>query len=147
MPKVTRSTILDVPCDEVWAMVRDFNGFGRWIGSIGASSIERGHAAEKIGCVRRLRLSDGSELREQLLTLSDLEQTMSYCLLDTPIPLFNYVAHIRLLPVTDGNRTFWHWHSTFTTRAEDAERLSRLVGEDIYMAGFEGVRRMLQQAA
>ena len=34
--------------------------------------------------------------------MSDLEQTcFSYCLLDTPIPLFNYVAHVRLFPVTD----------------------------------------------
>ena len=29
------------------------------------------------------------DLREQLLTLSDLEQTYSYCLLETPVPLFN----------------------------------------------------------
>ena len=34
-------------------------------------------------------------------------KTFSYCLLDTPVPLFNYVAHVRLMPVTDGNRTFW----------------------------------------
>ena len=38
--------------------------------------------------------------------------TFTYCLLDTPIPLFNYVAHVRLLPVTDGNRSFWHWESS-----------------------------------
>ena len=70
-----------------------------------------------IGCVRRFKLKDGSELREQLLALSDLEQTFSYCLLDTPIPMFNYVAHVRLLPVTDGDRTFWHWESRFTHAA------------------------------
>ncbi len=65
--------------------------------------------SDKIGCVRRFKLQDGAELREQLLALSDLEQSFSYCLLDTPIPMFNYVAHVRLLPVTDGDRTFWHW--------------------------------------
>ena len=79
-------------------------------------SIERAHSSDKIGCVRRFKLKDGAELREQLLALSDLEQTFSYCLLDTPIPMFNYVAHVRLLPVTDGDRTFWHWESRFTTR-------------------------------
>jgi hypothetical protein len=35
----------------------------------------------------------------------------SYCLLETPVPLLNYVAHVRLAPVTDGDRTFWHWES------------------------------------
>ena len=88
-----------------------------------------------------------SELREQLLALSDLEQTYSYCLLDTPIPMFNYVAHVRLLPVTDGDRTFWHWESRFTTRPADAAEITEMVSEQIYQAGFEAIRRHLQGAA
>ena len=92
------------------------------------------------------RLQDGSELREQLLTLSDLEMTFSYCLLDTPIPLFNYVAHVRLLPVTDGNRAFWHWESRFTTpRGREAE-LARIVGDEVYTNGIEAVRRLPELA-
>src|SRR5712664_1604761 len=102
-------------------VLRDFNGHDRWHPAVATSTIERAHTADKIGCVRRFKLKDGSELREQLLALSDLEQTFSYCLLDTPIPMFNYVAHVRLLPVTDGDRTFWHWESRFTTRPADAE--------------------------
>ena len=90
---------------------------------------------------------DGSELREQLLALSDLEQSFSYCLLDTPIPMFNYVAHVRLLPVTDGDRTFWHWESRFTTKPEDRDRITHMVAEDIYQAGFEAIRRQLKEAA
>src|SRR5262245_12167086 len=103
MPRVVKSTIIDAPVDRVWSVLRDFNGFDRWHPTIATSAIERGAPSDKVGCVRRLRLKDGSELREQLLTLSDLEQTYSYCLLDTPIPLFNYVAHVRLMPVTDGD--------------------------------------------
>ena len=101
MPHIVKSTILDAPTDVVWAVLRDFNGFDRWHPAIATSAIERAQSAAKIGCIRRLKLSDGSEVREQLLALSDLEQTFSYCLLDTPIPMFNYVAHVRLLPVTD----------------------------------------------
>ena len=77
----------------------------------------------------------------------DLEQTFSYCLLDTPIPMFNYVAHVRLLPVTDGDRTFWHWESRFTTRPEDTEGITQMVAEQIYQAGFDAIRRHLQEAA
>ena len=103
--------------------------------------------SDKIGCVRRFKLKDGSELREQLLALSDLEQTFSYCLLDTPIPMFNYVAHVRLLPVTDGDRTFWHWESRFTTRPADADGITQMVAEQIYQAGFEAIRQHLKEAA
>ena len=97
--------------------------------------------------MRRVRLKDGSELREQLLALSDLEQTFSYCLLDTPIPLFNYVAHVRLMPVTDGDRTFWGWESRFTTRPGEEQQMTQMVGEEIYQGGFDAIRRHLQQTA
>ena len=117
MARVVKSTIIDAPVDRVWAILRDFNGHDRWHPGVKSSAIERHLPSDLVGCVRRFQLQDGSELREQLLALSDLEMTFSYCLLDTPIPLFNYVAHVRLLPVTDGNRTFWHWECRFTTPA------------------------------
>jgi hypothetical protein len=147
VPHIIKSTILDAPTDAVWAVLRDFNGHERWHPAVATSSIERAHPADKIGCVRRFRLKDGSELREQLLALSDLEQTLSYSLLDTPIPMFNYVAHVRLLPVTDGDRTFWHWESRFTTKPEDSRRITQMVAEEIYQAGFEAIRRQLKEAA
>jgi polyketide cyclase/dehydrase/lipid transport protein len=147
VPHIVRSTILAAPTGAVWDVLRDFNGFDRWLPAVATSTIERAHPADKIGCVRRVKLKDGAELREQLLALSDLEQTLSYCLLDTPIPLFNYVAHVRLLPVTDGDRTFWHWESRFTAKPEDRERLTRMVAEDIYQAGFDAMRRHLEEAA
>ena len=79
--------------------------------------------------------------------MSDLEQCYSYCLLDTPIPLFNYVAHVRLFPVTDGNRTFWSWEGRFTTRKGEEAQMTRLVGEQVYDAGFEAIRRHASLAA
>jgi hypothetical protein len=97
--------------------------------------------------VRRFFLRDGSELRERLLTLSDLEQTFSYCLVDTPVPLFNYVAHVRLVPVTDGGRTFWEWRCSFSTRKGEEEEMTRMVGEDIYDAGFAAIRSRLAASA
>jgi hypothetical protein len=145
--KVVRSTILDAPVDAAWELLRDFNGHDRWHPIVATSAIERGLPSDRIGCVRRFVLRDGSELREQLRGLSDLEQTFTYCLLDTPIPLFNYVAHVRLLPVTDGDRTFWHWESRFDTPPGEEAALAQMVGENVYAAGFEAVRRHLGGAA
>ena len=123
MIRIVRSTVIDAPTDRVWALLRDFNGHDRWHPAVAKSTIERGQSADKLGCVRRFFLRDGSELRERLLTSSDLEQTFSYCLLDTPVPLFNYVAHVRLAPVTDGDRTFWDWRCSFTTRKGEEEEM------------------------
>jgi hypothetical protein len=73
--------------------------------------------------------------------------TLSYCLLDTPIPLFNYVAHVRLLPVTDGNRTFWHWEARFTAPAGAEADMTHLVAELIFQAGFESIRNNYEALA
>lgn len=140
MVRVVRSTILNAPVEAVWEVIRDFNGHDVWHPAVDTSLIERGHPSDKVGCVRRFKLADGSELRERLLTLSDVEQSFSYCLLETPIPLFNYVAHCRLLPVTDGDITFWEWESRFDTPAGREEELAEMVGSDIYLAGFDAVR-------
>ena len=113
MVKVEKSTVIDAPVDRVWSVLRDFNGHDRWHPAVKESRIEERRSGDMVGAVRRLRLTDGAVLRERLLTLSDTEKTFSYCLLDTPIPLLNYVAHVALHRVTDGDRTFWRWWSEF----------------------------------
>ncbi|WP_421981966.1 SRPBCC family protein [Roseibium sp.] len=139
MVKVVRSTVLKAPVETVWDVLRDFNGHDRWHPAVATSQMERGESSDRVGAVRRFRLQDGSELREQLLTMSDLEQSFSYCLLDTPIPLFNYVAHVRLFPVTDEDWTMWEWESRFDTPKGRDRELAELVGNDIYVAGFKAV--------
>jgi len=143
--KVYRSTVLDTPIEAVWELLRDFNGHDTWHPAIATSQIERGYRSDKVGCVRRFRLNDGAELREQLLTLSDMETAFSYCLLDTPVPLFNYVAHVRLTPVTDTDATFWEWESRFDTPKGQESDLKTLVGEQIYQSGFDAIRATLEE--
>ena len=121
--RIVRSTVIEAPTDRVWALLRDFNGHDRWHPR-SKSAIQRGQSADKLGCVRRFFLRDGSELRERLLTLSDLEQTFSYCLMETPVPLFNYVAHVRLAPDSEGDRTFWEWRCSFSTRTGEEEDMT-----------------------
>ena len=140
MPRVTRSTVLDAPIEAVWEVLRDFNGHDRWHPAVAESHMERGAASDRVGAVRNFRLEGGENLREQLLSLSDMETSFSYCLLDTPVPLFNYVAHVRLFPVTDTDSTFWEWESRFDTPAGRGEELTALVGEGIYVTGFEAIR-------
>ena len=48
-----------------------------------------------------------THVRHILLRLSDRDRSFTYCILEAPIPLIDYVATVRLKPVTDGNATFW----------------------------------------
>ena len=140
MLKVLRSTVIDESADTVWSLMRDFNAHGDWHPAIANSAIERAEKADRVACVRRFQLADGQQLREQLLSLSDLEMTYCYCLLDTPIPLFNYVAHVRVFPVTDGDQAFCEWEASFNTRVGEEQAMMELVGEGIFMAGFGALK-------
>jgi hypothetical protein len=140
MQRVLRSTVIEHNAERVWELVRDFNSHGDWHPAIDASRIERGEAVDRVGCIRRFTLVDGQELREQLLSLSDMEMTYSYCLLDTPVPLFNYVAHFRIFPVTDSDHAYCEWEGNFDTREGEEATMAELVGEGIYMAGFQALR-------
>ncbi|MBL8581927.1 MAG: zinc-binding dehydrogenase [Rhizobiaceae bacterium] len=142
MVQVRQTTIVDAPVDEVWRVLRDFNGHDRWHPAVAASEIEHGDPSDLIGAVRHFRLADGGELREQLLSLSDRDRSFSYCILEAPFPLMGYVAHVRLKPVTDGDRTFWEWRSEFSPPAESRAALEKLVREGIYLAGFAAIRRL-----
>ena len=131
MPHIVKSTILDAPTGAVWNVLRDFNGHDRWHPAVATSTIERGAGRRpRSAASAASSCRTAPELREQLLALSDLEQTFSYCLLDTPIPMFNYVAHVRLLPVTDGDRTLLALGvAVHDADREDAGGSLQMVGE------------------
>ncbi|MER8424773.1 zinc-binding dehydrogenase [Mesorhizobium sp. M1403] len=144
MVQVRQSTIIDAPIDDVWSILRDFNGHERWHPAISFSEIEGGDPVDAVGSVRHFRLADGGELREQLLALSDKDFRLAYCLLEAPLPLMGYVASIQLKPVTDGNATFWEWRSEFHPPTHRREELVKLVSEGIYQAGFAAIRSLLR---
>ena len=145
MIRVTRSAIIDAPIERVWPILRDFNSHTAWHPIVAESHIERGEPADQVGCVRDFTLHDGNRVREQLLTLSDRDHVSTYCILDATIPMRNYVATVQLKRVTDGERTFWHWESTFDAPRGREREFADLVGRDVYEGGFAGLRAYLRR--
>ena len=91
------------------------------------------------------RCKDGNHIREQLLALSDRDYISTYCILDATLPMQRYVATVQLKRVTDGDRTFWHWQSTFDTPRGREQEFADLVGKGVYEGGFEGLRAFLRR--
>ena len=145
LQRVVRSTVIDAPIERVWAVLRDFNSHDRWHPAIEASHIEGGERSDQVGCVRSFTLKDGNHIREQLLTLSDRDHRSTYCIVEATVPLQRYVATITLKPVTDGQRTFWHWESTFATPPGREAELRDMVAQGVYETGFDALRRHLRQ--
>ena len=124
---VVRSTVIDAPIDRVWAVLRDFNSHDRWHDVVAESRIEGDERSDQVGCVRSFTLKDGNRIREQLIALSDSEHKSTYCIVEATVPLQRYVATVTLKPVTDGDRTFWHWESTFATPPGRERELREMV--------------------
>ena len=141
MIKVYRSTVLDAPADRVWRDLRDFNEMANWHPSIVSSRIENGQPADKVGCVRNFQLKDGSRVREKLLALSDYDYTCTSAILDSPMELSDYIASLRLFPVTEGNRCFIEWSAEFDCPPQKVAELSETVGNGLFQTGFDALKK------
>ena len=141
MVKVYTSSVIDAPADRVWSVVRDFNALPNWHPAIRDSRIEGNHPSDKIGCIRNFNLKDGGNIRERLLALSDYDYSCTYSILESPMGVSNYVATLKLAPITDGNRTFAEWTAEFECDAGRESALAQLVGQGVFQGGFDALKR------
>jgi hypothetical protein len=141
MARVYVSSVIGAPAAKVWARVRDFNGLPNWHPAIAESRIENGEPADKVGCIRNFSLRNGDRLREQLLGLSDFDMFCTYSILDSPMPLTDYVATLRLTPITDQDRTFIEWSADFDCAPDKENDLMTGIGGNVFQGGFDALKR------
>lgn len=141
MARVYVSSVVPASTDKVWSRVRDFNALPRWHPSIRESRIENGEPSDKVGCIRDFRLQNGDRIREKLLGLSDYDFFCTYSILESPMPLTEYVATLRLTPVTDGDRTFIEWSAEFVCPEDQEEELVSNIEQSVFRAGFDALKR------
>jgi hypothetical protein len=141
MVKVYRSTVLDAPAERVWRDLRDFNGLAGWHPMILSSRIEKDHPPDKVGCVRTFQLKDGARIREKLLSLSDYDYSCTSAILDGPMDLNDYVATLRLFPVTEGNRCFIEWSAEFDCPTAKTVELTETVSRGLFKTGLDALKK------
>ncbi len=140
MAKVFVSTIVNAPAMQVWALVRDFNGLPKWSGFATESRIELGQHADQIGCIRNFRTRDGGRIRERLLALSDFDLSMSYAILESPMAVENYVATLRVQPVTDGDRSYVEWSAEFDCAPAVEADLTQRIGRGFFLPALQALQ-------
>lgn len=141
MASVYISSVIDAGIDKVWDRVRDFNALPVWHPRIRDSRIEESLPSDKIGCIRNFNLQSGDNIREQLLGLSDYDKFCTYTILESPMPLTDYVATLRLTPVTDGDRCFIEWSADFQCANENEAELVKNIGSNVFQGGFDALKR------
>lgn len=141
MATVTVSSVIDAPVSEVWACIRDFNGLPDWHPRMVKSEIEGGRSSSEIGCVRKFEIASGATIREKLLGLSDQDYSVTYSILETPQPISNHLATLKLISVTDGNRTCAIWTARFEAPADEADKIAEGMGANVFQGGFDALKK------
>jgi hypothetical protein len=141
MAKSYASTVIDAPADEVWARIRDFNGLPVWHGGMVATSeIEEGKAGDQVGGIRSFTLTNDAHLREKLLGHSDQERSYTYSFQKHPFDVDNYLATIRVTPVTDGNKSFVEWWTTFDCDRDKIGYWESFFAAEVFQGGFDALK-------
>ena len=136
MAKSYYSTVFDQSADAVWKVIRDFNNYPVWVDGAGTSRIEHGKTGDTVGAIRDVLYKD-MRRRQRLLALSDVERAQTYEFAgDTPLPVQNFQATIRVTPIVDGGRAFIEWWATFD--CEPAVRDERVAFFRDAFAGWLG---------
>lgn len=141
---VYRSRILDAEIDQVWAAVRAFDGVAHWNPGVVTATLENG-ASTATGTVRNLKIPDGTVFRETLLAHSDAEHFYTYDIIESPLPVENYVSTHRFLSITHSQQTLGIWESRFSCAPQDAEEMEKIVGDAIYIGGMTGLNQYLKE--
>jgi hypothetical protein len=141
MARSYASTVVNASPDEVWARIRDFNGLATWHGGLVADSeIEEGKAGDQVGAVRSFHLTDGTHLRERLLSHSDAYRMYSYNFELTPFDVDNYHATLRVRPVTDGNKSFVEWSTTYDCDRDKQDHWQGFFANQVFQGGFDALK-------
>lgn len=143
MAEVYTSSTIAASADQVWALIRDFNALPNWHPIVAESRIEGGAPSDQVGCVRAFRLEDGGFIRERLLALSDYEMSVTYAILESPMGVENYVATLKLIPVTDGGLCFIEWSASFDCTQEEEGNLIQSIGQGVFQTGFDALKKRL----
>ncbi|MDX5948108.1 SRPBCC family protein [Zymomonas mobilis] len=140
------SSVIHAPVSSVWRMIRDFGALADWLPGVKHCSIEGDESGDRVGAIRRLEMGDVGIIREQLLALSDVDHAVTFSIIESALPIWNYRSTISLLPVTDGNLTFIRWYGQFEAPAEHAADMEARMPTQIYQPAFDKLAKIVARA-
>ena len=139
MLTVSKEAVIAMAPAELWKKVGDFNGLNTWHPAIATSEVVKGNNNE-VGAHRKLTLSDGAVIVEELAARDDAGMTLTYTILEGPLPVTDYRSTITVVAEGDGQSKL-SWSSTFkpATGTEPAKAQEVIGG--VYQAGLDSLAK------
>ncbi|WP_459614692.1 SRPBCC family protein [Bordetella sp. 2513F-2] len=138
------SAVIHAGLDKVWPLFRDFDGLAAWHPGIAQSRLEPGGRHDAVGSVRHLTLKPSGFVREQLLMLDDPGTALRYSIIETDLPMRDYVAGVCLRPVTESGGTLVEWWADFRVEGAALDDVVEAVGQGVFAAGLAALDERLR---
>ena len=145
--KVVKTVNIQAPVDKVWNTIKDFDSLNKWHPGFAKDEIVKGDG-NKPGAVRKLTVKDGPSFTEELLAFDEATHSYRYRIIESPLPLRNYVSHISVKPDGKGGSKVT-WSGTFKRKstsetppeAENDDAAVKLV-TGVYEGGLANLKKI-----
>lgn len=136
--EVSESVDLPVPPSRAWSFVGDFGSLA-WHPVVAETKVIAGRNNAR-GAVRAITTRDGARLLEELEGYSAGQRRLSYRIIESPLPVANYMATLSVAPHAGGSRIVW---SSRFERDQSAlgvdDAKARTIVTGIYRAGLDAL--------
>src|SRR3954470_21700231 len=148
--QVTKSVDVAAPVDKTWDTLKDFDSLNKWHPGFSADVIQKGEN-NKVGAVRKLTVKDGPSFTEELLAFDAAKHTYKYRIIESPLPVRDYVSHITVTPGRNGG-SHVTWTGTFKRKStsdtpaegeNDAAALNLI--NSVYQGGLDNLKATLSK--
>jgi mxaD protein len=132
---------LTAPPQKVWELIKDFDGWQNWHPAVASTEITSGKGNTH-GTVRVLTLKDGAKLTERLDRYQPKIFSYTYRIMDSPLPVTDYVSTIQVKAAKSGSVVTWSSHFKAKEGTPDADAVKMF--RDVYTAGLNGLKEKLK---
>lgn len=137
---VTEKIVINASSHAVWAIAGGFSALERWHPDVTESTLIG--TGKDAGDIRVLTLVNNKTIVERLNSYDEDAMNLQYRIIESPLPVKNYVASISVVSVGE-HRTEVVWQSTFNAvDLSDAEVRDIISG--IYKAGLTSLNNLFE---
>ena len=133
--EVVRSGTFAAPPERLWELVADFGGLDRIMDGIESCEME----GDGVGAKRTIAMGGGAVV-ESLDVLDPDAMTLTYSILEAPLPFKDYSA--TMVVASEGEGSSLTWTGSFEADGVPAEKAEGIAGS-IYDGGIAGYRNAL----
>ena len=121
---------LDVSANELWQLIGGFGSLPDWVPGLSQSQLADG------GRVRHLHDPQGHTFVERLERYDSAAHSYSYSIVQSPIPVSNYLSTITVTPINGGKGSRVEWFGVFTPNGVGEKEAEGIV-HGLYSAGLK----------